>query len=127
MESMSDPLAVELMSAAVPLARKKASARVVEARPAKPRQPASERRASAVTPVVRSAGVVREARPAIARSASAAEKHALLQGYGSVGPSKEQRAVDKLRDIVSDLTGERPSTPSHSASAAEKQNRIRPY
>jgi hypothetical protein len=115
MESVSDPLAVDLMNAAPKLTRQKVSARVVEAKPApKP----------AKTPT---SPVVRESRPAIASSASPAEKQALLQGYGTVGPSKEQRAVEKLRGIVQDLTGERPSTLSRHASAAEKQNRIRPY
>jgi hypothetical protein len=119
MESLSDPVAVELMSGAHKLTRKKARP-TREAKPAKP-----------TAPVARNVGVV-ESRPAKAIpavNAPAAAKVAYLRGESPAGPTREQAAVEQIKTILRNTIGASATgasgVPSKNASAAEKLNFLR--
>ncbi len=128
-ESTSDPVAVELMTAAPSRTRKKVGAsspkaRTREAQPAKPRvardvSARESRAARESTPV----------KPIPAVNAPAAAKLAFIRGEAPAGPTKEQAAVEQIKTILRDALGTGSTAtsgvPSKNASAAEKLNYLR--
>jgi hypothetical protein len=117
-ESTSDPVAVELMTAP----SRRSSKKVRPTREAKPAKPA---------PVARNVGVVeaRPAKPIPAVNAPAAAKVAYLRGEAPAGPTREQAAVEQIKTILREVTGASATAPSgvpsKHASAAEKLNFLR--